>query len=278
MWRIAQIIVKNGSIVLFVILQCVSLFWVVKYNQVQQKIYLHSYQLAANQLTSRYKNVVNYFNLRKQYDSVSAENARLLSHMINASLQSDPRKDSLVLDAGSKESYQLIPARVVNNSLEKRNNTLTLDKGGRHHIAPGMGVITSKGIVGIVTDTSAHYSLVLSVLHGNSNISARLKRGGFFGSLVWDGRNPSLMQLEAIQKYADVRLGDTVVTSGYSTIFPKGLPIGTVDVYRVKDGSFTYDIQVALSQSLTNVDQVYVVNINFKGEKEALEKNAGKYE
>ena len=278
MWKLAKVIVQNGSLVLFIILQLLCLFWVVKYNQNQQKIYLHSYQLMVGNIQSRYQHMVSYFNLREKYDSISVENARILSQNINRTRSIIPEPDSSLLPTQDQRIYKLIPAKVINNSLDKRNNMITLDKGGRDHIVPGMGVITPKGIVGIVTDTSAHYSLVMSMLHGNTNISARLKRCGFFGSLIWNGKDPSLMNLQAIQKYADVRLGDTIVTSGYSIIFPKNLLIGFVDLYKVEAGSFTYKINVALSQSMTNLEQVYVISNNTLGEKENLEKRMLRYE
>ncbi|MBK8448829.1 MAG: rod shape-determining protein MreC [Saprospiraceae bacterium] len=278
MWRIAKIIIQNGSLVLFVILQSLCLFWIVKFNQNQQKIYLHSYQLMASGIQSKYQYLISYFSLRERYDSIAVENAKLRSNQINTFSNSQKKVDSLINHKSEDQLYQLIPARVINNALDKRNNMITLDKGGKHNIAPGMGVITNKGIVGIVTDTSSNYSLVMSVLHSNTNISARLKRCGFFGSLIWNGKDPSIMNLQAIQKYADVRLGDTIVTSGYSIAFPKNLLIGTVDMYKVEEGSFTFKINVALSQSMTNIDQVYVILSHDKGEKENLEKKSVRYE
>ena len=245
-----------------------------KYNQTQQKIYLHSYQLLASSVSSKYQSAIHYFQLRSQYDSLVAENAKLLMSQFN----SRHLADSSTVSAAGAIPYQVIPARVVNNSLDKRNNMLSLDKGGKDGISPGMGVMTTKGLVGIVTDTSEHYSLVMSLLHTGTSISARLKRGGFFGPLVWRGRDPSVMNLEAIQKYADVRLGDTIVTSGYSVVFPKDLLIGVVRLHHIEEGSFTYDIDVSLSQPMVNLDQVYVILNPGRKEKEELEKKASRYE
>lgn len=278
MWKLANLIVQHGSVVLFIILQSLCLFWVVKYNQTQQKIYLHSYQLMVGGVQARYQNLVSYFNLRQRYDSLAVEHARLISHSLNQSQKSGLTEDTIFSISTNPIIYKLISAKVINNSTDKRNNMITLDKGGRDSIVPGMGVITPKGMVGIVTDTSAHFSLVISLLHGNTNISAKLKRDRFFGSLVWKGKDPSIMNLEAIQKYAKVQRGDTVVTSGYSIVFPENLLIGFVDDYKVEEGSFTYKINVALSQSLTNLEQVYVISNNNKGEKEALEKRMLQYE
>lgn len=151
MWRIAKIIIQNGSLVLFVILQSLCLFWIVKFNQNQQKIYLHSYQLMASGIQSKYQYLISYFNLRERYDSIAVENAKLRSNQINTFSNSQKKVDSLINHKSEDQLYQLIPARVINNALDKRNNMITLDKGGKHNIAPGMGVITNKGIVGILS-------------------------------------------------------------------------------------------------------------------------------
>lgn len=278
MWKIASVIVKNGSLVLFIVLQFICLYWVVKYNQAQQKIFLHSYQLMGTSVTSKYKSALDYFNLKSKYDSISIENARLMLSCINEQLALKESPDSNFIQDLRDVVYQVIPAKVINNSIDKRNNMLSIDRGGAHGISPGMGVITTKGIIGIITDTSANYSLVMSVLHGSSSISARLKRSGFFGPLVWNGRDPSIMNLEAIQKYADVRLGDTVVTSGYSLVFPRNLPIGTVELYSVNEGLFTLNIKVKLNQTLSNPDQVYVLINKDRKEQEELEKKGRRYE
>ncbi|MBK9109386.1 MAG: rod shape-determining protein MreC [Saprospiraceae bacterium] len=278
MWKFTRVIVQHGSLVLFVLLQSLSLLWVVKHNQAQRKIYLHSYQLLATSIQSKINASLNYFSLKSRYDSLAQAHAVLLEKNFNATSNPSYVYDSLKIKEWSDASYKIIPARVINNSLDRRNNMITLDKGGKHGITPGMGVITSKGIVGIVTDTSKHYSLVLSVLHEGTSISARLRRCGFFGPLVWEGRDPASMSLQAIQKYADVRLGDTVVTSGYSVVFPKNLLIGTVSLYRIDQGSFTYEIDVKLSQSMTNIDQVYIIANENKIEKLELEKKMSRYE
>jgi rod shape-determining protein MreC len=257
MWKFARVIVQHGSLVLFVLLQSLCLIWVVKYNQPQQKIYLYSYQLMASSLQSKVQHSLEYISLRKKNDSLAKENARLLEKLVNSAEGEKKKMDSFHLPA-LPGPYKVLSARVINNSLDRRNNMITLDRGGRDGIAPGMGVVTAAGIVGIVTDTSQRYSLVMS--------------------LVWEGHDPAIMRLKAIQKYADVRMGDTVVTSGYSVVFPKDLAIGTVSMHRVSPGSFTYDIDVRLSQPMTKLDQVYVIINEQKEEKLELERKFSRYE
>ncbi len=271
-----RIIVKNGSIILFLVLQLLCLFWIVTYNQKQGEIYFFSLQLAADALEKKVQNVTSYISLRDQISEVREENAALLQKFLNekqnqASLPASADSTDSTM-GGLESSYRVLAANVINNSISRKNNYLTLDKGGAQGVNPGMAVITSKSIVGIVTDTSRHFSLAMSLLHSNSRISAKLKRSGFFGSLIWKESDPRNLSLEDIQKYADVLVGDTVVTSGFSIIFPEGLPIGIVTSLGTEPGAFTYSIRVRLFESLSSVRSVYLIDNQYKDEKEELEK------
>ncbi len=271
-----RIIVKNGSIILFLVLQLLCLFWIVTYNQKQGEIYFFSLQLAADALEKKVQNITSYISLRDQINEVRNENAVLLEKLLNerhshsSQPEINPGTDSTLGLFGA--SYRVLAANVINNSISRKNNYLTLDKGGADGVNPGMAVITPKSIVGIVTDTSRHFCLVMSLLHSNSRVSAKLKRSGFFGSLIWKESDPRDLSLEDIQKYADVLVGDTVVTSGFSIIFPEGLPIGIVTSLGTEPGAFTYSIKVRLFESLSSVRSVYLIDNPFKDEKKSLEK------
>ncbi|HRG34190.1 MAG: rod shape-determining protein MreC [Saprospiraceae bacterium] len=275
-----RIIIRNGSFILFLVLQIICFYWIISYNQKQNKIYLYTAQLYATVLKNKYQNLTSYFSLKDKADQIADDNAKLLSRLLN--LEATQKSDSTILDSTLSKTmvqpYTVLSARVINNSLSRKNNYLTLNKGGLDGLSPGMAVITLSGLVGIVTDTTRHFATVMSLLHSNSRISCSLKRSGFFGSLIWKDRDPSILQLEDIQKYADVRIGDTLVTSGYSIVFPKGLTIGYVKSFYAEPGAFTYTIIVSPSQDLTTVDRVYVINNNLKEEKEHLESLTREYE
>lgn len=270
-----RIIVRNGALVLFIVLQIFCFYWIVKYNQRQNQIYLYSSQIYTNSIYSKYQSVLSYFKLKQKNDSIVQENKFLLKKSFdNSKVQV---LDSLIFQKDSN-MYEVIPATVINNSLAKRNNTITLNKGSNDGVSPGMGVITAQGIVGIITDVSEHFSLVLSLLHSKSRISCRIPHCGFIGTLVWDGKDPKVLQLEEIQRYAEIRIGDSIVTSGYSIIFPQNILVGNIKSFNVYPGAFTYTIQVEPSQSFFTLDQVYIVNHPFKSEKELIEKKADQYE
>ncbi|MEO6190230.1 MAG: rod shape-determining protein MreC [Saprospiraceae bacterium] len=270
-----RIIIKNGSVVLFIVLQIICFYLIVKYNQKQNQIYFYSTQVYSNNFYSKYKSLVSYFNLKSENERIITENALLLKKYYTTC--SRKNIDTLLIDS-IRFKYQIIPADVVNNSVSKRNNTITLDKGIKDGISVGMGVISDKGLLGIVTDVSEHFSLVMSILHSKSRISCLLPHCGFFGTLVWDGVDPNVLHLEDIQKYAEVRKGDSVVTSGYSIVFPENILVGRVIDLTVESGAFTYTIQVEPNQSFFKLTHVYVINHQYKEEKEWLEKKAEIYE
>ena len=142
----------------------------------------------------------------------------------------------VVKDTAYEQQYEYIPALVINNSVNLQNNYLTVNRGLRHGVQPNAGVITSDGIVGITIKSSKRYSTVLSLLHRDTKISAMIKRNGYHGSLVWKTMNSRNMTLDAIPKHADVQMNDTIITSGYSSIFPEGLMIGVVDTSWLEAG------------------------------------------
>jgi rod shape-determining protein MreC len=134
-----------------------------------------------------------------------------------------------------------------------------------------MGVVDEKGIIGIVRNVRPSFSSVLSILHNASRVSVSLKRNQYFGTLLWNGFNPTKMSLAAVPKHADIRIGDTVQTSGYSHIFPKGLMVGTVDSFWIEGGSNFYTIDVSLVNDLSKVNNVYVIKNLVKAELDSLE-------
>ena len=136
---------------------------------------------------------------------------------------------------------------------------MLVNKGKRDSIKQDFGVITSKGILGIIDETSSKYATVLSILNTNIKISAQLKNSNHFGSLMWDTKSPNMIQLTEISKIAPMRAGDTIVTSGRSIIFPKGIPIGTIENFKLDDAENFYTINVKPFNDMTNIEHVYII-------------------
>ena len=180
------------------------------------------------------------------------------------------QENAAPVDTLLEYKYELYSSLVYKNSYALPNNYLTLNKGQIDHIEEDYGVITSKGIVGIVDQTSKNYSRVLSILNTNSRINVKLKKTNYFGILSWDGKSPEITQLKDIQDLVKLSVGDTIVTSGYSSTFPPNMPVGTIDSYRLNDTEDLYIIDVKLFNDMKNLEHVYIIKNTDINELKAL--------
>ncbi len=187
--------------------------------------------------------------------------------------------DSLLLGLRTLPSrdpeYPLIPARVINNSLRRVDNYLTLNAGSREGVRPGMGVLSAAGVVGRVKVVSEHFATVSSLLHSKTFISAKIKRDNTFGSIKWLGDDPTRALLDNIPRQNKLVRGDTVVTSGYNAVFPEGLMIGVIDSFTKEPDKNFWTVQVRLAVNFSNLHYVYVVDPRLKTERDTLEVRAG---
>ncbi len=256
--------------IVFLLLEGVCVFLIVQNNNYHNASFVHS----ANTFTARILESVNevreYVNLKEVNERLADENAHLLEKLPE-SFYIGSNDTTYVVDSVYHQQYSYIKAKVVNNTTNRRNNYLTLNRGSIHGIRPETGVITGSGVVGIVKDVSEHYCTVISLLHKESRISASIKRSGFYGSLIWDGSNPGQADLLEIPKNAEYRIGDTIVTTSFSSLFPEGLVIGTVYKGSIKPGDNFHDIRVKLSTNFSNVSWVYIVTNMHKEERKKLE-------
>ena len=160
---------------------------------------------------------------------------------------------------------------MINNSTNKQNNYITLDKGTQSGLKVGMGVISPNGVVGVIKNVSDHYASVLSLLHTRAKISCKLQKTNYFGSLQWDGRDYKEGILLDIPNHVDISAGDTIVTSGYSSTFPENLVVGTVLSVEKPAGENFYDIRILFNNDFKHLNQVYVVKNNYQLEQDELE-------
>jgi rod shape-determining protein MreC len=261
---------RFGNILLFLLLEAIAFYLVVLFNDSQKLILFSSANRIVGTSYEGINFVTSFFLMGNYADSLVVENANLRAQLEQYRYYQIPSNDSLQLD--TLQAYSYVGARVINNSINSKNNYMTINKGRKHGIAEHMGVITHKGAVGIVLRVSDHYAQVMSILHRNTQVNAAIKRTGYFGPLVWRGNDPKMMFLKDIPLHADIQLGDTIQTTGYSTIFPTGVPIGVVDTFRQELGSYAYEIDVALFEDIAKLEYVYVVNFLRKKEVEQLEK------
>jgi len=167
--------------------------------------------------------------------------------------------------------YRFNSARVINNSVDKQNNYITLNKGRKHGIKPDQGIVNSEGIVCVITNVSESYSLGFSVLNKRWGASAKLKKSGTFGPLSWDGKDSRFANLTGIPFHVELEVGDTVVTSSYSSVFPEAVMIGIIHSFEKPAGENYYNISVKLSVNFRALSYVDVVENLKKDEIKALE-------
>ncbi len=258
----------NGAIV-FIVLEFVALLLVFQYNHYQKAMVVTGLQNFTGYYHSKILSVTEYLNLRKINENLAIENAR-----INNILQQAYKSDDIFFykqdDTVHRQQYYMTTAKVINNSTNKQFNFLTLNKGSEQGIQPEMAVVATDGVVGVVYDVSRNFATVVSLLNTNLKISARLEKNDYFGSLSWDGARYRNATLHEIPYHVDISMGDSIVTSGYSAIFPEGLLIGTITDFQVKGGNF-YEIKVRLSADFKSLTYVNVISNLSKQEQKSLE-------
>ena len=264
---------KNHFVFIFLLLEMVSVGLVVQNNSYQKSSFLNSTNFIASNVLFSYSKVSGYFGLKRTNLILAEENARLRSQSV-LSFAKYQNNHLVYRDTIYKQQYSFLNASVINNSINKRNNYLTLNKGSDHGIKMEMGVISSNGIIGVVKEVSPNFCAVLSILHQEFRVSSKLKNQGYFGSLTWDGIDYTIGNLNDIPNHVKVVEGDTIVTSGYSSIFPDGIIIGFVKSIAKQPGDPYYTIQVQFSDDIKKVSQVYVINNLFKEEKQNIENSA----
>ena len=219
-------------------------------------------------------NATSYFNLKEVNDSLSEEYAQLRMKYERLKNTDTLRPFYRFDESDSLPLYRLIPAKVVNNSVTRANNYITINRGVTDGVYPEMGVITHDGIAGIVMNASDNFATVISVLNTKIKISAKLEKSDYLGSIIWDGRSQRYVSLIDIPIHVKVKEGQKIITSGYSSFFPGNIEIGRVREYKIDPGTGFYDITVELSAEVARFKNVYVVDYLLKEEKLAVEAQA----
>jgi len=260
MQQIINFIIRNKNFLLFFLLFAISLLFTIQSHSYHKSKFINSANFLTGGVYNSINNVSGYFDLKFQNQLLSEENKRLRSLLHNNRIIADSIFiDSLMFG----KSYRFYTSSVIKNSYSLSNNILTLNKGKSDSIKQDFGVISSKGIIGIVDKTSNNYATVISILNTTNRISAELKKTNHFGTLKWNGKSPEFIQLIDIPKIAPVMAGDTITTSGRSSIFPKGVPIGIVKDFKLDQAENYYEINVKLFNDMTNIEHVYIIeNVN----------------
>ena len=270
MRNLILLIWKYHFFLLFVLFETAAGYLIIQNNNFQKASFINSTNAFVASVLNVKNSITDYFHLKATNEILAGENARLHT-LLPEAYYNDKLEINAVRDSTHKQQYEYVSAKVINNSTNKRNNYLTLNKGKLDGVKPEMGVISSGGVVGIVKDVSDHYCSVMSLLHKDFHTSANLKKNNYFGNLSWEGGNPTKAVVIEIPKHVPLAKGDTLVTTTYSGIFPEGIKIGTIDNFEIKPGENFYTAIVNLSTNFYNLSYVYIVNNILKGEQKKLE-------
>ncbi|HMK03874.1 MAG TPA: rod shape-determining protein MreC [Ferruginibacter sp.] len=250
----------------FLVLQGFSIYLIVHYNRYHKAVFSNTANQLTGKVNEQYSKVEYYFQLKKTNDSLVKANERLYNKLKDDFELPDTTSkaviDSIRVDSLEQyRKYNYFPAKVVYNSVAAQNNFIVLGRGQAQQLKDGMGIVDiNNGVVGIITEASKDYAVVMSLLHKDSRISGKLLKGGETGTLSWDGKTPNMISLTGIPKSAKVAKGDTIITSGFSTSFPKGMMIGTVSDVMSEKSTNNFLIKFRSTANFYNLQNVYAID------------------
>lgn len=270
MRNLIEFLSKNSIIFIFLFLEVISFIFLVKNNNYQNSKVLNSSNFLVGNLYATVDNINDYFNLKEVNVELAEQNAKLQSTNIKSFTKIFGTTVE-INDTTYSQKYVFTSAKVINNSTNKRENYITLDKGGINGIKAGMGVISANGIIGTVKNVSENFSSIMSVLHEKNSVSVKIKKSGYIGALVWELGDYQTAKLNDIPNHVQLNKGDTIITSGYSLIYPEGVVVGWVDDFELPEGNNFYNININFSVDYKKLSHVFIVKSWTKEEQQKLE-------
>lgn len=265
MRNLLEFLSKYRFFIFFLLLEGVSFILIYNNNTYQHSRLVSSASFITGRMNQAFDRLNEYFDLKEVNRSLAAENARLRTAL---------KRGSSIVEypvLNDADSVEYVSAKVISNTVQRRNNYFMINKGLASGIEPDMGVVAPEGIVGIIIDVSENFSFGISILHKNTRISARIKKNNHLVSVLWSGRNYRYGQLEDIPDHVSVSKGDTIITSGNSHIFPEGIMVGIVDEVNDKEGQAFKTATIRFSVDYNKLYYVYAIRSSFRREKMNLQ-------
>lgn len=277
MRNLLNFLIRYNYCFLFLLLEVVGFVLLIRFNRYQQSVCFTSANQVAGKVYEISGGILSYFHLKTVNEDLLDRNlwleqrVSLLEKTLHERGIDSARLYSL--EQAAMDSLRIFKANVIKNSLNRADNYITLDKGAREGIRPEMGVIDANGVVGIVYKTSAHYALVIPLLNSKSSISCKILGSDYFGYMKWEGGDSRFAYLKDLPRHAEFNLGDTVVTSGYSAVFPEGVMVGTVDDMQDSHDGLSYLLKVKLATDFGKVSEVRIIARSGQSEEKELERS-----
>jgi rod shape-determining protein MreC len=267
MQRLLNFFYEYRAFFTFLLLEVFCAWLLVENSQYQSTRFFNSTNRLAANILGFSQQTREYFSLRQINEEISRENAQLLTRLERQTQNPGTR----IASSDSLVRYTFVSAKVINNSVAQFKNYITINRGEDAGIQPGMAAISTFGAVGKVKSVSEHFSVLISVLNIDEQISSVLKRTGNFGTTQWDGTDPRVVNLLYVPRHVQPMAGDSVVTSGYNAVFPEGILIGIVKDVKLKEEALFYDIRLELAQDFRRLSFVKIVKSELKKELDSLE-------
>ena len=281
MQKLLEFLIGKRHWLLFIVCEIISLTLLYHNNTYQRNVMFSSANVVTGYIMSVSNSVFSFFNLQEENRQLFERNKQLelenlsLYRRLDA-MQADLWSNDDILMDSLTQPYEFISANVVNNSVTHLLNYITINKGSKDGIEPDMGVISTQGVVGIVRTVNERFSVIIPLLNPKWRLSCKLINSNYYGTLVWDGRDTRYANLEELPSHATFQVGDRIVTSGFTAIFPAGIMVGTVDKSDISVSSGFYLIKVKLATDFHNLSSVWVVKNNLQKEQWAVEQEARK--
>lgn len=278
MRNLLAFLAKYNHWFVFILLEVICFVLLFRFNNFQGSVYFSSANAVAGKVYEYNSSVTTFFNMSQSNKKLSERNL-ILEQQVRALTQyiATHHGDSLAMEQCQKQAlagFKLIPAKVIQSTINREDNLITIDKGKADGIHEDMGVACGTGVVGVVYMASDHYSIVLPVINVNSNISVMIRKRGYFGFLRWKGTPSDIAYVDDVPRHARFALGDYVVTNGYSSIFPPGIMVGKIlHVFNSSDG-LSYRVQLRLSTDFGKLRHVCVIDNSALKDKALLLKAA----
>ncbi len=255
------------NVLFFLFLQGISIYFIVHYSKYHKAVFTSTTNQFTGKINEQYNNIKYYFRLKQTNKSLAEANEKLYNKLkADFELPDSSSKnfiDTIRIDSLEQyRKYQYLGAKVVSNSVVGPNNFIVIKRGGiAQQFKEGMGIVDpNDGVVGIITEVSNDYAVVMSLLHTDSHISGKLFRGGETGTLSWDGKTPNIISLTGIPQTAKVAIGDTIISSGFSTSFPKGMMIGLIVEVQPEKSTNNFKIKFKSAANFYNLEFVYAID------------------
>lgn len=276
MRNIFLIIRRYFNFLFFILLQIMALYLLFSYNKYHESAWLEVAHEITGRVGGKYNNITYYFHLKKTNEDLVKANEMLRNQLSSKYTGPDTSMvvivDTVAYDSsGNFRKYIWRPAKVVNNTISLPNNTMTIERGENQGVRKDMGVVSPSGVVGTIISTSGNYAVVMSMLNRQSRISSKLKKTGETGMVQWDGINPAFVIMNNIPKNVQVAIGDSIVTSHYSYLFPPDILVGTVAEIVENRSSNFYTLKLKTGTNFFSVEHVMVIENVLKDEQKRLE-------